>query len=74
MEKSKALCRGCVDDYYNGNNNDGIAECWSFKSAEVVEKKFVHVSMKPPWNVTPETTLNCNRRSGYVKVNPDVTQ
>ena len=35
MNKSKSLCAGCRDDFYDGQ---GAKECWSYKSAQVVTK------------------------------------
>lgn len=57
VKKSKELCSGCRENFYNGNNQYGIKECWYYKSAEVV-KKGVYFSLndiKP----TMTTTLNC---------------
>ncbi len=31
----KSMCKGCRDDFYNGQ---GAAECWGFKTAKVVNK------------------------------------
>ena len=33
--KSKALCEGCRNDFYNGQGAD---ECWSFKDANVCNR------------------------------------
>ena len=38
MSKSTEYCRGCRDDFYNGQNNLGIKECWSLKNAKVVTR------------------------------------
>jgi hypothetical protein len=46
-KKSKALCRGCREDYYNGQ---GAPECWSYKSAKVVKRHRIG------WWVTPDTS------------------
>ena len=36
---SLEMCAGCRDNFYNGRENcDGGSTCWSFKSAEVVDK------------------------------------
>jgi hypothetical protein len=34
----KSLCVGCRDNYYNGNNERGIAECWHRKTAKEVTR------------------------------------
>ena len=36
-EKRK-LCSGCRQDFYNGNNNMGIGECWNLKTAKLVKR------------------------------------
>lgn len=36
--KDTKYCRGCRDDFYNGNNGLGVKQCWSLKSARVVKR------------------------------------
>lgn len=69
MRKSKTMCHGCRNDVYNAGLG-GASECWSFKSAEVCKRAFVHVSMVPPWGVTPVTTLTCHRKEKHVAIEP----
>ena len=38
MKADKTYCLGCSQNYYNGNNEVGIKECWSFKSAKAVTR------------------------------------
>jgi len=67
MNKSKTLCIGCNDDFYNGKNDLGIEECWCFEDAEIVEKRKVPITMRPPWDGLPlEPRLSCFRQKGYV--------
>lgn len=73
MLKSKSMCEGCRDDFYNDKNPYGVKECWSFPEAEVVKRKFVPMSQRPPWNQRAETTLSCYQRPGSIKVAPDRT-
>lgn len=62
-EKSKALCAGCRDEYYNGL---GAVECWSYQGAQVVTRYRIG------WWTTPDTpgaftkveTLNCHHAPG----------
>ena len=72
MKKSKAMCSGCTENFYNGNNDLGVSECWSFKAARVVKKKFVHMNNVPPWDHAAVTTLSCYRKRGHVSVGPNV--
>lgn len=37
LKPTKAKCRGCQDNYYNGSNSM-TGECWGFSSAKVVDK------------------------------------
>ena len=72
MKKSKTLCIGCNDDFYNGKNNLGIKECWLFEGAEIVKKRKVPITMRPPWDGLPlEPRLYCFRQNGYVFIPED---
>jgi hypothetical protein len=66
-EKSKELCSGCYDDFYNQRGG-----CWSYDGAKVCLKKFVHIDQRPPWKNAPEWTLSCHRRQRFVAVGPNV--
>lgn len=67
-------CSGCTNNLYNGNNPYGIERCWALDSAEVVQRKFIHLNDVPPWDRQPvETTYSCHVRRGYVKVREEVT-
>ena len=37
-QEKKNHCSGCVDNFYNGNNQYGVKECWSLKSAKLVKR------------------------------------
>lgn len=53
----KAMCRGCHDDFYNGQ---GAKECWMFKKATVVNKvgySSIHCANGPDTKM--EKTLSC---------------
>ena len=52
----KKHCAGCRQNFYNGNNDMGIKECWMLKTAKVVTRYEIH--MDAPMNV----------RSNYRKV------
>jgi hypothetical protein len=73
-KKTKSMCSGCHENFYNGHNDYGIKECWSFKSARVVKKKLVHKDHVPPWDHAAVTTLSCYRKPDHVSVGPKVTR
>ena len=62
--KTKSLCVGCRNDFYNGR---GAAECWSYKNAKVCTR------WRLGWLVTPDTkgaftkvtTLDCHHAPGH---------
>lgn len=70
--KTKSLCVGCRDNYYNNAVTSSTGECWSFSSARIARKKFVPMDLRPPWDVPVVTTLSCHRKKGYVAVKPEV--
>ena len=63
-------CRGCRNDFYNGNNNLGVKRCWSFDKAKVVWKKRVHINHVPPWKQKATRVLDCYHAQGYSFVGP----
>ena len=71
--KTKALCSGCYNDFYN-HGGGGADGCWSYDSAEVCKKAFIHLSAMPPWVVKPQTTLTCYKKSKHIAVDPDHPQ
>lgn len=59
-------CTGCNDDFYNGNNQYGIKECWHKKSAKVVWRKEVPIDLRPPYNhIHKRRFYSCYRRRGF---------
>ena len=62
MAKTKKLCQGCRNDYYNQNRPGG---CWSFGNAKVVQLQRVGTWQPPPYSWHPETRLACYRAVGY---------
>jgi len=57
MPKSKSLCTGCYQDFYNHNREGG---CWSYSSAKVVKRTSVGTWQPPPYKWCPQTTLSCH--------------
>lgn len=66
MKADKKYCAGCDDNFYNGNNDLGVKECWNFKTAKIV-KVFTIDWWTPPdkrENFTEVTTHDCHTESG----------
>ncbi len=59
MPKSKEMCSGCHNDFYNGHNEIGVKECWSFKGAKVVQRMRVGTWQRPPYVWSAYKTLSC---------------
>ncbi len=66
IKMTKRDCSGCEDNFYNGNNNLGVKECWNFTSAKMIKRKQVGMNDVPPWTWEPETYPSCYRKKGYV--------
>lgn len=47
MGKSKQMCVGCRDDFYNHREKDG---CWNFPSATVMDRIRVGIWENPPYS------------------------
>ena len=45
----KENCIGCENDFYNGKNNLGVKECWSFEDAKIVPKIMIGHWENPPY-------------------------
>ena len=61
MAKSKAMCSGCRDDFYNHNVAGG---CWCFKTAKVVKRVQVGTWQPPPYNRSLQSVLSCYHCQG----------
>ena len=70
-KKSIQLCAGCYNNFYNGNNPYGVAQCWSFPKAQVAKRLKIPVDMRPPYKFPPQWTLSCHQPKGYVQVKPE---
>lgn len=69
---NKKHCVGCRNNFYNGNNDIGVSECWHLADAKLVRRKRVPVTLRPPWEMAPVTVPNCYQQKGYVFVAPSV--
>lgn len=66
--KTKEMCRGCRDDFYNGTNGLGVKECWCFKGAEVITAYRIGwwVPMASAKNFKKVRALKCWHAPGQV--------
>jgi hypothetical protein len=64
----KEDCIGCREDFYNGKNDLGVGECWSFKTAKVVTLYQIgyHTPMDRTENFQKVKRPSCYRQSGMV--------
>ena len=64
--KSKELCKGCRNDFYNGRQNFTGNECWSFKDAKVCRRWKLHWWTEPTvaGAFTEVVTLDCHHQPG----------
>ncbi len=63
-------CVGCRQDFYNGNNDLGVQECWRLKTAKIIWRKRVSMSQRPPWKQKAIRKPDCYWQAGYVFVGP----
>ena len=73
MAEKKKRCLGCRNNFYNGNNQYGIQECWSLQEAKLVLKRRVGMSERPPWTSRPVKVFDCRHEDGAIFVRPDQT-
>lgn len=63
LTKSERLkmCFGCRENFYNGNNNVGVKECWNLKSAKLVKRFRIWwwAPMDKASNFTEVKVLSC---------------
>lgn len=62
-------CQGCENNFYNGNNDKGINECWSLKDAVLISQKMIPVNEVPPHTGKPKLFPKCYHASGFVMMN-----
>jgi len=75
MDK-KELCQGCRNEFYNGQNDLGIKECWSFRDSKVVSR------FKIGWwtpqdkasNFHKVQTLTCHHAPGKYALSEELPQ
>src|ERR1043166_2205618 len=59
-------CRGCRDNFYNGNNPMGVQRCWMLKTAKMVKRYRIGTWTVPtePGAFTEVKGLSCFHRDG----------
>lgn len=62
---TKTDCNGCYNNFYNGNNNIGVSECWCLKDARV-KRRFAIASNVPTYreNFYEVEKPGCYRQPG----------
>lgn len=65
-EEKLKYCVGCKDNFYNSNNDMGIKECWSLKTAKICKRYRIGwwVPMDKKENFELVTTLSCHIETG----------
>jgi hypothetical protein len=62
-------CAGCEDNFYNGNNNLGVTECWRFRGKGNRIKKRFRINYNTPTNIREAyqevICPTCYRQKGY---------
>ena len=66
IENKKAFCDGCHDNFYNGNNDMGVEECYSLKNLKLIMRKKVHINDIPPHEQEFKLYPNCYHIPKYV--------
>lgn len=61
MAKSKQMCCGCYNNFYNQNRTEG---CWCYENAKIVTKVEVGTWQNPPYIWIPVKILSCYHRTG----------
>lgn len=67
----ESYCNGCENNFYNGKNPYGVAECWHRKDAKLGSYLLIHIDEPPPYaGKKPKRLPNCYQMSRHVKVEP----
>ena len=71
MKKSVSMCVGCRDNFYNGNNDLGVKQCWNFPKATVEQRMMIPIDMRPPYTFPTKTVLSCYSPPRVANVKPE---
>ncbi len=66
-------CSGCRNDFYNGNNEYGVKQCWFLETAKLIKRKEVHINQVPPWNQKAKLLPSCYHKPQHVYVDKNST-
>ncbi len=61
---NKKHCEGCRENFYNGNNELGVKECWRLKTAKLVTRWMVYW-WSPPSTATKVRVPSCYCQTGH---------
>jgi hypothetical protein len=66
--KSTAPCAGCRQNFYNGNNNLGVKECWNLKTAKLRTRFRIgtHTPQDRASNFQKVRAYHCHQPEGAV--------
>ena len=65
----KRHCRGCESNFYNGNNNLNVKECWHFKDAKVEWRIPIGHWENPPYKNKKKVRVpNCYHERGNQRI------
>lgn len=65
-------CAGCRDDFYNGNNDLGVKQCWMRTTAKLIHTVLIHVDLPPPYkHLKPKDRPDCYKAERHVTVKPE---
>jgi hypothetical protein len=64
---NKAHCICCEDNFYNGNNDLNVKECWRLKDAKMVWCKVISRDAYPRdyWKYPKQRKPDCYKKRGY---------
>lgn len=66
MSGDKKYCGGCRDNFYNGNNDMGVKQCWNLKGTSIVTRWRLHWWTPPtvPGALLEVRTNGCKNEPG----------
>ena len=63
------FCYGCENDFYNGKNPYGIAECWHRAEAKRESFRLIPIDLRPPYlHIKPTKLPTCYTKKRHAKI------